>query len=59
VISLQYLDSKPFKMIDTTDIGLVAASALPEPQSQAYRNAEINLTGDTLNFTEDNEVSGS
>jgi uncharacterized protein YbjT (DUF2867 family) len=51
-----YLGSKPLKVIDTTDIGLVAVAALLEADSPAYRNAEINLVGDELTFAEANEI---
>jgi uncharacterized protein YbjT (DUF2867 family) len=51
-----YLQNKKLKVIDSKDIGTVAASAFMNPVSPFWRNAEINLAGDELTFTAANRI---
>lgn len=50
------MGEKRLQLVATRDIGIVAARALCDPQSQDYKNQAIGLAGDELNQAEGNEA---
>jgi uncharacterized protein YbjT (DUF2867 family) len=51
-----HLNGRPLKLVATADIGAFAAGALLNTESESFKNAEMNLAGDELTFTQANAV---
>ena len=58
VISTTWRDyvNKKLQVVDSADIGKVAANAFMDPESPDYKNKAISLAGDELSFEEANKI---